>query len=150
MKNWRDGERAATTAAMSAPSETPQMPLTGACRSIQRSTCRTLSSTAVARLASFSANSSSLGGASWKVGAKVAGAAVLSCCHEARVQLGLWAHHVRRVHKFSLDAMRSQLGSPAGQFQYLSHQGTVPCLPVQHEQYDLVWTGCLRRGGGGK
>eukprot|EP00964_Phaeocystis_antarctica_P042501 scaffold24364_cov70-Phaeocystis_antarctica.AAC.6 len=68
MKNWRDGERAATTAAMSAPSEMPQMPIIGACCSIQRSTCRTLSSTAAARLASFSANSSLLGGASWNAG----------------------------------------------------------------------------------
>eukprot|EP00964_Phaeocystis_antarctica_P042502 scaffold24364_cov70-Phaeocystis_antarctica.AAC.7 len=42
--------------------------------------------------------------------------------------------------------MSSQLGNPAGQFQYLSHQGTVPCLPVQHEQYDLIWAGCLCRG----
>eukprot|EP00964_Phaeocystis_antarctica_P027925 scaffold15744_cov69-Phaeocystis_antarctica.AAC.2 len=52
MNNWSDGERAATAAAMSAPSEMPQMPLIGACCSIQRSTCRTLSQTAAARLAS--------------------------------------------------------------------------------------------------
>eukprot|EP00964_Phaeocystis_antarctica_P119347 scaffold83097_cov69-Phaeocystis_antarctica.AAC.1 len=52
MKNWSDGERAATAAAMSAPSEMPQMPLIGACCSIQRSTCRTLSRTAAARPAS--------------------------------------------------------------------------------------------------
>eukprot|EP00964_Phaeocystis_antarctica_P036961 scaffold21105_cov82-Phaeocystis_antarctica.AAC.2 len=51
----RDGERAATAAAMSAPSEMPQMPLIGACCSIQRSTCRTLWLTAAARLASSSA-----------------------------------------------------------------------------------------------
>eukprot|EP00964_Phaeocystis_antarctica_P008011 scaffold4305_cov74-Phaeocystis_antarctica.AAC.5 len=55
MKNWRDGERAATAAAMNPPSEMPQMPLTGACWSIQRSTCRTLSQIAAARLASSSA-----------------------------------------------------------------------------------------------
>ena len=36
MKNWRDGERAATAAAMSAPSKMPQMPLIGAYWSIQR------------------------------------------------------------------------------------------------------------------
>eukprot|EP00964_Phaeocystis_antarctica_P076584 scaffold47360_cov68-Phaeocystis_antarctica.AAC.3 len=58
MKNWRDGERAATAAAMVAPAETPQMPLIGECCSIQRSTCRTLSLTAAARPASSSADSS--------------------------------------------------------------------------------------------
>eukprot|EP00964_Phaeocystis_antarctica_P037399 scaffold21356_cov83-Phaeocystis_antarctica.AAC.1 len=56
MKNWRDGERAATAAAMVAPAETPQMPLIGECCSIQRSTCRTLSLTAAARPASSSAD----------------------------------------------------------------------------------------------
>eukprot|EP00964_Phaeocystis_antarctica_P093139 scaffold60035_cov71-Phaeocystis_antarctica.AAC.2 len=54
-----DGERAATAAAMSAPSEMPQMPLIGECCSIQRSTCRTLSLTAAARLPSSSAVNSS-------------------------------------------------------------------------------------------
>eukprot|EP00964_Phaeocystis_antarctica_P115652 scaffold79633_cov69-Phaeocystis_antarctica.AAC.3 len=57
MKNWSDGERAATAAAMSAPPQMPQMPLIGACCSIQRSTCRTLSLTAAARPASSSADS---------------------------------------------------------------------------------------------
>eukprot|EP00964_Phaeocystis_antarctica_P130434 scaffold94293_cov69-Phaeocystis_antarctica.AAC.3 len=56
MKNWRDGERAATAAAMVAPVETPQMPQIGECCSIQRSTCRTLSITAAARPASSSAD----------------------------------------------------------------------------------------------
>eukprot|EP00964_Phaeocystis_antarctica_P076249 scaffold47137_cov64-Phaeocystis_antarctica.AAC.4 len=55
MRNWSDGERAATAAAMSAPSEMPQMPLIGACCSIQRSTCRTLSQAAAARPASSAA-----------------------------------------------------------------------------------------------
>eukprot|EP00964_Phaeocystis_antarctica_P005290 scaffold2893_cov83-Phaeocystis_antarctica.AAC.1 len=57
MKNRRDGERAATAAAMSPPSEMPQMPLIGeCCFSIQHSTCRTLSLTAAARPASSSAD----------------------------------------------------------------------------------------------
>eukprot|EP00964_Phaeocystis_antarctica_P007666 scaffold4143_cov72-Phaeocystis_antarctica.AAC.4 len=57
MKNWRDGERAATAAAMSPPSEMPQMPLIGeGCFSIQHSTCRTLSLNAAVRPASFSAD----------------------------------------------------------------------------------------------
>eukprot|EP00964_Phaeocystis_antarctica_P068127 scaffold41262_cov98-Phaeocystis_antarctica.AAC.1 len=58
MKNWRDGERAATAAAMSPPSDMPQIPLIGACCSIQRSTCRTLSQAASARFASISATRS--------------------------------------------------------------------------------------------
>eukprot|EP00964_Phaeocystis_antarctica_P138222 scaffold102890_cov72-Phaeocystis_antarctica.AAC.1 len=58
MKNLRDGERAATAAAMVPPAEMPQMPLIGECCSIQRSTCRTLSLTAAARPASSSAESS--------------------------------------------------------------------------------------------
>eukprot|EP00964_Phaeocystis_antarctica_P020585 scaffold11383_cov70-Phaeocystis_antarctica.AAC.2 len=57
MKNWRDGERAATAAAMSPPSEMPQMPLIGeGCFSIQHSTCRTLLLNAAVRPASSSAD----------------------------------------------------------------------------------------------
>ena len=55
MNILRDGERAATAVAISAPSEMPQIPLIGECCLIQRSTCRTLSLTAAARLASSSA-----------------------------------------------------------------------------------------------
>eukprot|EP00964_Phaeocystis_antarctica_P009219 scaffold5002_cov64-Phaeocystis_antarctica.AAC.2 len=71
MKNWRDGERAATAAAMVAPAEMPQMPLTGCC-SIQRSTCRTLSLTAAARPASSSADNSRPPNATAKFGSSFA------------------------------------------------------------------------------
>eukprot|EP00964_Phaeocystis_antarctica_P037471 scaffold21388_cov71-Phaeocystis_antarctica.AAC.2 len=56
MNSWRDGERAAAAAAMRAPPQMPQIPLIGACCSIQRSTCRTLSLTAAARPSSSSAD----------------------------------------------------------------------------------------------
>eukprot|EP00964_Phaeocystis_antarctica_P032332 scaffold18303_cov78-Phaeocystis_antarctica.AAC.2 len=75
MKNWRDGERAATAAAMVAPLEMPQMPLIGECCSIQRSTCCTLSLTAAARPASSSAESSRPLNAAVRFGSPFASAA---------------------------------------------------------------------------
>eukprot|EP00964_Phaeocystis_antarctica_P024863 scaffold13930_cov65-Phaeocystis_antarctica.AAC.10 len=114
MKNWSDSERAATAAAMSAPSEMPQMPLIGACCSIQRSTCRTLSQTAAARPDSSTAADSQP--------------------NEACEQLGRWAHGMRRVEELYLKAVSSELGQPAGELQYPAHQRAVPCLAVQHEQ----------------
>eukprot|EP00964_Phaeocystis_antarctica_P124195 scaffold87881_cov65-Phaeocystis_antarctica.AAC.1 len=105
MNNWSDGERAATAAAMSAPSEMPQMPLIGACCSIQRSTCRTLSQAAAARPAS-----------------------------EACEQLRRWVHGMWRVEELYLKAVPSELGQPAGELKYPAHQRAVPCIAVQHEQ----------------
>eukprot|EP00964_Phaeocystis_antarctica_P102251 scaffold67627_cov82-Phaeocystis_antarctica.AAC.5 len=116
MKNRSDGERAATAAAMSAPSEMPQMPLIGECCSIQRST-------GAACLVHCC-----------RLPAKVAGAVVLTRRSEACEQLGRWAHGMRRVEELYLKTVRSELGQPARELQYPAHQRAVPCLAVQHEQ----------------
>eukprot|EP00964_Phaeocystis_antarctica_P076599 scaffold47372_cov62-Phaeocystis_antarctica.AAC.1 len=41
---------------------------------------------------------------------------------------------MRCVEELYLKAVRSQLGQPAGELQYPTHQRAVPCLAVKHEQ----------------